>query len=544
MPETNEVTGVPLGVAVRREWSVFRSRGRVLALTAAALVTVLLGLLAAVGGRSSCSEGDVAIACPTDPVGPNGQAVTDHSYFAHQPLDGDGSITVRMTDLTGIITYPPPNHDEIVSGLVPWAKAGIMIKDGTTPGSSYAALMLTGKHGVRMQYDYVHDIAGRSGGVSAEAPRWLRLTRTGDTITGHESNDGAQWTKVGVARLPGLPRTVQVGLFATSPGDLTLRRTGLGASTSEVRFTQATAVFDNVSLAGGASAGEWQHAGTDVQTDWERYHRAPGLVESDGTLTVTGSGDIGPIGAVGGRTPEDTLVGLAIGLMIVIVLAVRFATRGLRPGRTGVASLSGRDLVAKAGVVGPAAFLAGLVAAGITVPLSAQVMRATGTPTVAVPTLTELRLVVGVAALYAVTAVLALSLGALVRRSWAAILVATSMVVLPYVLGALPLLPDDVSRWLLRLTPAAGFAVQQTIREYPQVVAHYVPSTGYFPLAWWAGLAVLCGYALVAFGMAIARTRRAGSDDSRGVEVGPPRSGQETSFRALMSDDTVDVCDS
>ena len=33
--------------------------------------------------------------------------------------------------------------------------------------------------------------------------------------------------------------------------------------------------------------------------------------------------------------------------------------------------------------------------------------------------------------------------------------------------------------------------------EYPQVIAHYAPSTGYFPLAWWAGLAVLCGYTLV-----------------------------------------------
>src|SRR6266540_7347695 len=83
-----------------------------------------------------------------------------------------------------------------------------------------------------------------------------------------------------------------------------------------------------------------------------------------------------------------------------------------------------------------------------------------------------------------------------------------STVVLPYLLAAFPLLPDEVSKWLLRLTPAAGFAVEQTIRQYPQVVAHYAPSEGYFPLAWWAGFAVLCGYTAIACGLALSRIRR------------------------------------
>jgi hypothetical protein len=61
----------------------------------------------------------------------------------------------------------------------------------------------------------------------------------------------------------------------------------------------------------------------------------------------------------------------------------------------------------------------------------------------------------------------------------------------------LPLLPDPVSQWLLRLTPAAAFAVQQTTVEYPQVIAHYAPSAGYYPLPWWAGVMVLCAYTTV-----------------------------------------------
>jgi hypothetical protein len=510
MQATNEATTEPLSAPVRHEWTKFRSRGRIIAITAATLVTLLLGILFAVGNRSSCSEGPVEVACPTDPVGPRGQAVTDKSYFVHRPLGQNGSITVRMTSMTGIITYPPPDHDEIVPGLVPWAKAGVIVKDGIEQGSSYAALMVTGSHGVRMQYDYVHDIAGRPGGVSAESPRWLRLTRSGDTITGYESADGAQWAKVGTAHLAGLPETVQVGLFATSPGDLTLRPIALGARLPEVRFTQATAVFDNISVEGGASAGEWSHGsvGEMGHTDWERYHQPPGLVESNGTFTVTGSGDIGPIGTEGGHAVESSLVGLAIGLMIVIVVAVRFMTAEYRPGATGATPLTGRVLAAKAIVIGAVAFLAGLVSAAVVVPAGTMILRANGISVIPVSAVTGLRVVVGVGALSAVAAVWALALGALLRRAWAAILVAISTVVLPYLLAALPLLPDDVAEWLLRLTPAAGFAIRQTVREYPQVVAHYAPSAGYFPLAWWAGFAVLCGYTAVAFGLAVSRSRR------------------------------------
>ncbi|WP_435059875.1 hypothetical protein [Streptomyces sp. bgisy060] len=60
---------------------------------------------------------------------------------------------------------------------------------------------------------------------------------------------------------------------------------------------------------------------------------------------------------------------------------------------------------------------------------------------------------------------------------------------------------------LLRVTPAAGFAVQQTLPRYAQVLSVYEPLTGYYPLAPWVGLAVPCGYAVLAFGLAVVRLR-------------------------------------
>jgi hypothetical protein len=473
---------------LEHEWRTFRSPGRLLGTAAVVLVTVLLGVLVASAHQSSCSAGPVEVPCPADPVGPDGAPVRDQFTFAHRPLGESGSVTVRLAELTGIITYPPPDHDEIVPGLVPWSKAGIIVKDGVTQGSAYAAIMLTGTHGVRMQYDYTHDIAGSP--APADTPRWLRLTRDGDTVTGHESPDGVRWTEVGTAHLPGLPATAQVGLFAASPGDLTLRPFGLGATVPESRFTQTSAVFDDVEVT-GAPAGLWTAAsvGESGATDWDKFHRAPGLVEEGGTLTVTGSGDIAPGGSDAGHPVERSLFALPLTLIVLVVLAVRYATGS--PARTR------RILLARAGLVGVVGLVAGVVAAGVVLPLGAAILDANGIAVPAPPAPTVIRVVLGVGALLGVTAVLAYAIGALVRRPWPATLLAVAAIALPAVFGVVPLLPDDVSELLLTVTPAAGLAVQQTVTEYPQVLGHYVPATGFYPLPGWAGLGVLCAYAAV-----------------------------------------------
>ena len=70
------------------------------------------------------------------------------------------------------------------------------------------------------------------------------------------------------------------------------------------------------------------------------------------------------------------------------------------------------------------------------------------------------------------------------------------------------MLPTGVAQWLLRVTPAAAFAIQQSVPRYPQVSYDYSPANGYFPLAPWAGFAVLCAWAAVALGLAVVLIRR------------------------------------
>jgi ABC-type transport system involved in multi-copper enzyme maturation permease subunit len=81
------------------------------------------------------------------------------------------------------------------------------------------------------------------------------------------------------------------------------------------------------------------------------------------------------------------------------------------------------------------------------------------------------------------------------------------VIVLPYILGVSGVLPASPSEWILRVTPAAGFAIEQSVPQYHQVDGHYGPPD-YFPLGPWSGLAVLCVYAAVALGAAAWLLRR------------------------------------
>ncbi len=71
-----------------------------------------------------------------------------------------------------------------------------------------------------------------------------------------------------------------------------------------------------------------------------------------------------------------------------------------------------------------------------------------------------------------------------------------------------PYLPAGVADWLMRVTPAAAFAAQQTLVPYPQVSSVDTPANGYYPLPPWVGFAVLCGYAVLALGLAVVLLRR------------------------------------
>jgi hypothetical protein len=512
--------------ALRAEWTKFRTvRGWVIGALVAVLAMAGVGLLASAGGQSSCqgigtdgqgqrNNGGNCVGVSFT-LGPGGEPVTDSFYFVRQPLAGDGTITVRLTALTGLLPSSPPRDGAHAVGTEPWAKAGLIIKQNLNQGSAYAALMVAAGHGVRLQWNYTGDTAGLPGPVGPANPRWLRLTRSGDVITGYDSADGARWSRVGAVTLAGLPATAQVGLFAASPDNEQVSQSfGGGASVTGNGPTQATAVFDRLSTAGGWTAGPWagQYVGSPETPGVVGYHQA------GGQFTVTGLGDIAPVPAGHGgpadaaATVSNYLLGTFVGLLALVVVAALFVTaeyrRGLIRLTFAATPARGRVLGAKSVVVAVVGFAAGLLGATVAVLAGAAITRARGYYAFPVSGTTEARVIVGTAVLAAVASVLALAIGTIVRRSAATVAVVIIVIVIPYFLAESAALPLGAGDWILRIAPAAGFALQQPYPVYDQVTMLYAPISGYFPLSPLAGLAVLAAWTAAALALAAYLLRR------------------------------------
>jgi hypothetical protein len=498
---------------LRAEWTKFRTvRGWLIAAIAvAAVIAVAVIDIAAIAQDNNHP--------PVLATGPGGESVTDAFYFVHRALSGDGSITVRVTSLVNVPGQPGPGGGRAQAtaraSIQPWAKAGIIVKEGTTPGSQYAAVMATATHGVQLQYNFTHAVAGDPGGVSAASPQWLRMSRSGDTLTAYDSASGSSWAEIGTADLAGLPSTVQAGMFVASPMAEVVQGTG------NVTYipTQADASFDDLGLHGRWSGPAW--TGTDIgQAEQLAIDGGSptvpqdGFTKSGGTFTVAGSGDIAPY--VPDVDPmQVSFYGSLFGLLIVIALGTLFITveyrRGMIRWTLTASPRRGRVLAAKTIVIGAVAFVAGLAGTAIAFPIAAQKLRSEGwrAPYYQPWSLTSgvgIQVVVGTAVLLAVVAILCVAVGTLLRRSAGTITTVIALVVLPLVLSFI--LPPGPASWLLKVSPAAAFGVQQTLPRFSQAPTACLPYSGCFPLSPWHGFLVLCAWAAAALGIAVLVLRR------------------------------------
>jgi hypothetical protein len=466
---------------LRAEWTKLWSVRRwTITMLGAAGLTVLLSVVVSGLGTTDVNR------YPTFVSGPDGTPVDDEFQFASQPVTGDATMTAHVVSQT-------ISHE--------WAGAGIMMKDGHTSGSRYAAVLVTPKHGVRMQANFTTDHE-----ASDPTSMWLRLVRIGDTVTGYESKDGVTWREIGRESGLGLPPTVEIGLFVSSPARVVIERQAGSTSVGEVPTT-GRAVFDAVRLDGHTIALTGRQVrrpaapeGIEPPTNKppaESGGRDSGTTVLDGVYTLTGSGKIGP------NPPPDDIVQVSLfgvfgGIIALIGVGVLSMTsefkRGLLRTTFAASPRRGRVLAAKAGVLGAATFGVGLVASVTAFLLAQPVLRSRGwtLPAHPPPSLADgpvLRAVVTAAVFIAAVALLSLGLATILRHSAAAITSVIGLVVLPFILGSV--LPAEAARWLLQVTPAAGFA---TLRAKPPTVMLVDPSAMIDP---WLGLGVACLYAMV-----------------------------------------------
>ncbi|MEW2121456.1 DUF1349 domain-containing protein [Streptomyces sp. NPDC005474] len=104
-----------------------------------------------------------------------------------------------------------------------WAKAGLMLRNSiASAGSStgYLVLATTPGNGIALSSDsngdgYLDTNTSKTGSATA-APVWLRLVRSGTSVTGSYSANGTTWTTVGTATLTGANSTLDAGMFSTA----------------------------------------------------------------------------------------------------------------------------------------------------------------------------------------------------------------------------------------------------------------------------------------------------------------------------------------
>ena len=182
----------------------------------------------------------------------------DAFHFVYQPLNGDGQIVARVAS---------------VQNVYAWTKAGVMIRNTLDTNSANGFMLVSAANGEQYQYRTRPGLTttGVKGATSA-APYWVKVTRSGSSVTGYQSADGVTWVKIAATT-----ETLGTAIYV-----------GLGVS-SHNASTPATATFDHVTVTSTGGGG------TLLPTPWVDddvggVGKPGNATFANGVFTVNGAG--------------------------------------------------------------------------------------------------------------------------------------------------------------------------------------------------------------------------------------------------------------
>jgi hypothetical protein len=156
-----------------------------------------------VAGGQSISNGVISMRASGYDI----SSVSDECRFGHAAMPGDAELTVEVAKL---------------STTHAWTKAGLMFRSSTAANSAFVGLFVTPSQGIVLQWRAVNGGASSARTpVSGRPPKWLRLTRSGDSFYAFSSNDGVDWDLVETTGV-NLPDTARGGLALVSHSPNTL----------------------------------------------------------------------------------------------------------------------------------------------------------------------------------------------------------------------------------------------------------------------------------------------------------------------------------
>ena len=168
----------------------------------------------------------------------------DSFHYVSQAISDDTQIVARVT------------HIDNTNGF---AKAGVMLRESLAANAAHVILALNPSGAIEFM---TRSTTGGStawlSGASQSPPTWLRLVRSGSTVTGSVSSDGSSWATVGTTTLS-IAASARVGLVVTSHDTGVLN----------------TSTFDSVVVStASAPPPRWRRAGT-VECPGRRRRRPP-----------------------------------------------------------------------------------------------------------------------------------------------------------------------------------------------------------------------------------------------------------------------------
>jgi regulation of enolase protein 1 (concanavalin A-like superfamily) len=175
--------------------------------------------IGSVGAQGSASFASSTSTFTVKGAGADIWGTADALHFAYQPVSGNATIVARVAT---------------VSNTASWVKAGVMIRSSLAANAAQGMMLVSASKGLAFQRRKVNGGTSTSTpGALTGAPYWVRLIRSGNTITAYQSANGTSWSLVGSDSVT-TGTTVYVGL----------------AVSSHTTSTTATATFDHVSVTG------------------------------------------------------------------------------------------------------------------------------------------------------------------------------------------------------------------------------------------------------------------------------------------------------
>ena len=143
----------------------------------------------------------------------------DQFHFVYQPWTGDAEIIARVTSVQN-------THD--------YAKCGVMVRESLNDDSKNAFIGITPLKTTFQRRTLTGGTTSSTTNNGFVAPRWVKLTRVGNTLTGYRSDNGSTWTQVGSVTVD-MAASLYVGI----------------AVTSHVNGTLGTSTLESVSVSAG-----------------------------------------------------------------------------------------------------------------------------------------------------------------------------------------------------------------------------------------------------------------------------------------------------